>query len=103
MRQGTWGGVTTCVSEPQRHGAAAALRRVQHRDGDPRHRSDTLTDPCSPVPWALLDERELGRRRIGEAFLARDTRLDRQVAITALPAHLAQDSVRLASFQHEAA
>ena len=35
-------------------------------------------------------------------YLARDTRLDRQVAIKALPAHLAQDSDRLARFQREA-
>ena len=35
-------------------------------------------------------------------FLAHDTRLDRQVAIKALPAHLAQDPDRLARFQREA-
>lgn len=35
-------------------------------------------------------------------YLARDTRLDRPVAIKALPAHLAQDPDRLARFQREA-
>ena len=39
---------------------------------------------------------------MGEVYLARDTRLDRPVAIKALPAHLAQDPDRLARFQREA-
>lgn len=47
-------------------------------------------------------ERELGRGGMGEVYLAHDTRLDRQVAIKALPAHLAQDQDRLNRFQREA-
>ena len=39
---------------------------------------------------------------MGEVYLARDTRLDRLVAIKALPAHLAQDPDRLTRFQREA-
>jgi len=39
---------------------------------------------------------------MGEVYLGRDTRLDRQVAIKALPAHLASDPDRLARFQREA-
>ncbi len=39
---------------------------------------------------------------MGEVYLAGATRLDRQVAIKALPAHLAQDPDRLARFHREA-
>src|SRR5262245_31145599 len=47
-------------------------------------------------------ERELGRGGMGDVSLARDTRLDRLVAIKALPDHLAADPDRLARFQREA-
>ncbi len=56
--------------------------------------------PAAIGPFTI--ERELGRGGMGEVFLARDTRLDRLVAIKALPAHLAQDADRLARFQREA-
>ena len=51
-------------------------------------------------PYTVL--RELGRGGMGVVFLAHDAKLDRDVAIKALPAHLAQDADRLARFQREA-
>lgn len=56
--------------------------------------------PATIGPYQV--QQELGRGGMGEVFLARDTRLDRAVAIKALPAHLAADQVRLARFQREA-
>lgn len=46
--------------------------------------------------------REIGRGGMGVVHLARDTRLDRDVAIKALPSHFADDAHRLTRFQHEA-
>lgn len=56
--------------------------------------------PSAIGPFTI--ERELGRGGMGEVYLARDTRLGRQVAIKALPPRLAQDPDRLARFQREA-
>ncbi|HKY29011.1 MAG TPA: protein kinase, partial [Pyrinomonadaceae bacterium] len=51
-------------------------------------------------PYSVV--REIGRGGMGVVYLATDTRLDRQVAIKALPEHLLSDADRLARFQREA-
>jgi eukaryotic-like serine/threonine-protein kinase len=45
---------------------------------------------------------QLGKGGMGEVYRARDTKLDRDVAIKVLPAALAQDPERLARFEREA-
>lgn len=51
---------------------------------------------------SVVIEREIGRGGMGVVYLARDTRLDRPVAVKALPATLAADPDRLARFEREA-
>jgi eukaryotic-like serine/threonine-protein kinase len=51
-------------------------------------------------PYQVL--REIGRGGMGVVYLARDARLERDVAIKALPEELAQDPVRLERFEREA-
>jgi serine/threonine protein kinase/Flp pilus assembly protein TadD len=51
-------------------------------------------------PYEILSP--LGAGGMGEVYRARDTRLDRDVAIKVLPEHLAQDATALARFHREA-
>ena len=51
-------------------------------------------------PYEILSP--LGAGGMGEVYRARDSRLDREVAIKVLPAHLAQDPDRMARFHREA-
>ena len=44
----------------------------------------------------------IGKGGMGEVYRAKDTKLDREVAIKVLPAALAQDPERLARFEREA-
>src|SRR5215510_6810746 len=51
-------------------------------------------------PYEILGA--LGAGGMGEVYKARDTRLERDVAIKALPDQFADDPARLARFQREA-
>ena len=60
--------------------------------------------PLSPGfrlgPYEILDA--LGAGGMGEVYRARDTRLERTVAVKILPAHLSNDAVRKQRFEREA-
>ncbi|MDH3590339.1 MAG: protein kinase [Planctomycetota bacterium] len=58
------------------------------------------TPPERIGPYEIL--REIGRGGMGVVYLARDSRLDRQVAIKCLPDDMAGDAERLARFRREA-
>ena len=60
----------------------------------------TLTAGTRLGPYEILAP--LGAGGMGEVYRARDTRLDREVAIKVLPAELASDAERLKRFEKEA-
>jgi serine/threonine-protein kinase len=60
----------------------------------------SLSPGATIGPYVI--DRELGRGGMGVVFLGHDTRLDRKVAIKALPEALATDADRLARFEREA-
>src|SRR5579863_3284577 len=51
-------------------------------------------------PYEILSP--IGAGGMGEVYRAKDTKLDREVAVKVLPAALAQDPDRLARFEREA-
>src|SRR5215468_3802598 len=59
-----------------------------------------LTSGTKLGPYEILSS--LGSGGMGEVYRARDTRLERDVAIKVLPAHLSSDPVRKQRFEREA-
>ncbi len=59
-----------------------------------------LSDGTQLGPYAIVAP--LGAGGMGEVYRAKDTRLDREVAIKVLPDHFARDPERIARFQREA-
>jgi serine/threonine protein kinase len=64
------------------------------------HDTVGLTSGTRLGPYAIVSP--LGAGGMGEVYRARDTRLDRTVAIRILPAHLSSDPVRKQRFEREA-
>jgi Tol biopolymer transport system component len=60
----------------------------------------TLTAGASVGPYVIRSS--LGAGGMGEVYVARDTKLDRQVALKLLPAHFSRDADRLRRFELEA-
>ena len=60
----------------------------------------TINDPACIGPYEIV--REIGRGGMGVVYLARDSRLDREVALKELPPDLAADPARLVRFEREA-
>ena len=58
-------------------------------------------EPGTQIGPYFID-REIGRGGMGVVYLAKDPRLNRDVAIKALPEHMANDPARLERFQSEA-
>ena len=60
-----------------------------------------MKTPASQIGPHVI-QRQIGRGGMGVVYLAHDTRLDRQVAIKALPEHLLSDAERLVAPSHTA-
>jgi eukaryotic-like serine/threonine-protein kinase len=85
-------------------GALSVLTDVLRRE--PVDTADPDEAPLTLKPGAWIEHYEitgiLGRGGMGEVYRARDTRLQRDVAVKVLPARFASDPSRVARFRREA-
>ena len=82
--------------------ASASLSRLPKRPGCGVWYDSCMAQPPPGRIGPYEITREIGRGGMGVVYLARDTKLDREVAIKALPDELAQDDDRVARFEREA-
>src|SRR5262249_6598902 len=80
--------------------AAARGRHSEFRKASARNRPVTLPAGSRLGAYEILTP--LGVGGMGEVYRARDTKLDREVAIKVLPEKLAQDAAALERFEREA-
>ena len=89
------------VRPHRKHGAVKQERSVPHG-----HSAQIIALPLVLTPGARLGVYDvvasIGEGGMGQVFRARDTKLDRDVAIKILPEAFAHDADRLARFQREA-
>jgi serine/threonine protein kinase/tetratricopeptide (TPR) repeat protein/class 3 adenylate cyclase len=102
----------TCASDDSLRGEVASLLAAHRRsegfiEAIPSGAADLfpLSGAADIVGNSVAHYRvlsSLGNGGMGEVYLARDTRLGRQVALKLLPAHYTRDKARISRFQQEA-
>ena len=94
-------GISTGLAVDRKRGAGKHERSVPHG-----HSAHIIALPLALTPGTRLGVYEviasIGEGGMGQVFRARDTRLDRDVAIKILPEAFSHDADRLARFQREA-
>lgn len=85
---------------PQPHISIASYEIVGKLHREASAEAMTLSSGTLLGPYEILSP--LGKGGMGEVYRARDTKLDRDVAIKVLPQTFGRDSERLARFQREA-
>ena len=94
-------GISTGAAVDRKHCAGKQQRSVPHG-----HSAHIIALPLALTPGTRLGVYEvvasIGEGGMGQVFRARDTKLDRDVAIKILPEAFAHDADRLARFQREA-